>query len=481
MRVLILYPGLLQERRRLVAPHRWRLRLSGTRLILADEALHPEDAEVFEDVLQLPPAQQAEAAWETLLGYLRRHPVDALVAQSEAGLLLGARLSREFGLPGPSVESVLATVDKHSSRQLLEEAGVPQPAFALVDGAQAVRRFGREHGWPVVLKAVASSRQRLVRCIESEDQVPAQVAEMLSELPGARDVLRLQSFARLEGLELGLDPGRQFLVEAFQPGLALECDGLLVGAEPHWFGVSEQLPSRERQFFIEGYLLPARLDAAAKREVLRVALDALRALGLEDSGVSVELRLAEGGARIIEVNGRLPWDEGLQELVQACTGALPSVLALKLAMGRKLPQLKERRCGALVYRSNYEAGLLRSVPSPREWKRLTRQARSAWMIAEAHQELLAGDHRDSRPHLAAILCTDRRSTALALAAAEQLLARLRLDVEPLESGRVECEPRPAARGGVSAPGPAASNRTQLKGPGPLAPGLARSEAPGEAS
>jgi len=229
------------------------------------------------------------------------------VAQSEAGLLLGARLSREFGLPGPSVESVLATVDKFSSRRLLEARGVPQPGFALVDGAQGVRRFGREHGWPLVLKAVASSRQRLVRCIESEDQVGAQVAEMLAELPGARDVLRLQSFAKLEGLDLGLDPARQFLVEAFQPGLPLECDGLLVGAEPRWFGVCEQIPSRERQFFIEGYLLPARLDAAAKREVLGVAQEALRALGLEDSGVSVELRLAEDGARIIEVNGRLPW------------------------------------------------------------------------------------------------------------------------------------------------------------------------------
>ena len=451
MRVLVLYPGLVKERRQLVAPHRWRLKWSGTQLILADDRLHPEDAQVFGDVLQLPPAQRAEEVWQTLMAYVKRHPVDAIVAQSEAGLLLGARLARELGLPGPSVESVLATVDKHASRRLLQKAGVPQPAFALVQDAQALRRFGREHGWPVVLKAVASSRQRLVRCVQGEQEVAHSVAEMRAALPNARDVLRLQSFAELEGLDLGLDPQRQFLVEAFQSGMPLECDGLLVGKQPRWFGVCEQIPSGERQFFIEGYLLPARLDCDSSARVLGVAQDALRALGLENSGVSVELRLTEGAASIIEVNGRLLWDEGLQELVQACTGELPSVLALKLAMGLKLPEIKQRRHAALLYRSNYESAVLRSAPTPKEWKRLTRRARSAWMIAETDQLLLPGEHRDSRPHLAAILCSDRRSTTQALAAARGVLEGLHLDVEVQGSGSAAGERSAAPRGPLQGP------------------------------
>jgi 5-(carboxyamino)imidazole ribonucleotide synthase len=54
----------------------------------------------------------------------------------------------------PGSAALLFAQDKLAQRQRLTELGIPVPAFAPVSSVADVERFGAEHGWPVVLKAV---------------------------------------------------------------------------------------------------------------------------------------------------------------------------------------------------------------------------------------------------------------------------------------------------------------------------------------
>jgi 5-(carboxyamino)imidazole ribonucleotide synthase len=54
----------------------------------------------------------------------------------------------------PSASSLLFAQDKLAQRRRLSQLGLPVPAFAPVREVADVTRFGAEHGWPVVLKAV---------------------------------------------------------------------------------------------------------------------------------------------------------------------------------------------------------------------------------------------------------------------------------------------------------------------------------------
>jgi 5-(carboxyamino)imidazole ribonucleotide synthase len=54
----------------------------------------------------------------------------------------------------PSRAALLYAQDKLAQRQRLSEMGLPVPPFAPVQEVGDVTRFGAEHGWPVVLKAV---------------------------------------------------------------------------------------------------------------------------------------------------------------------------------------------------------------------------------------------------------------------------------------------------------------------------------------
>jgi biotin carboxylase len=430
MRILILYPGLHGERARLLEPYKWRLRLGRVQVILADDRVHSEDAGVFADVLEMPAAEDAAGAWQVLARYLEKHPVDGIIAQSEPGLLLGARAAREFGLPGPSVEAALSTVNKFDSRTRLAAARVAQPAFEWVGDAQGVRRFASEHGWPVVIKAVASSRQRLVLKVSGEADLEKTVAHMRAELPAARDVRRLVSFAEIEGIDLGLDPFRGFLVEAFQVGRPVECDAVIAGHEPHWFGICEQLICNQPGFIIEGYALPARVSAEQELQALSTARIAVKTLGLSHTGVSVELALAPDGPHIIEVNGRLPWDDGLNELIQASTGCNPGVLMLKVAAGKSLPRVRTRQHAALIYRCQFDEGQLTQVPDPARLKALTAPEQRPLLFARLGDRLLPAEHPDSRPHVAGFLATDPKHTLGAIEIARAGLAGLQLDIQP---------------------------------------------------
>ncbi len=428
MRVLILYPGLYEERRDLLAPHKWRLRLTGTKFILAEDRLHPEDGAVFGETLQLPSPEKAGEVWEELSKYLKRHPVDAIVAQSEPALLIGARAAREFGLIGPSVEAAMATVNKFGTRTQLKAAGIPQPDFRLVSCAAEVRAFAEEHGWPVILKATASSRQRLVTRVAGREEVESAVEHMLASLPTARDVIRMASFAELEGLDLGFDPFKQFLVERSVDGVALECDGVISGSTADWVGVCEQVPAPIPGYFIEGYLLPTRESGEQQHVANGIAQACVQTLGLTNTGVSVEIHMSDQQPYVIEVNGRLPWDEGMQELVQAATGCFPALLALRVAMGKSIRRARIKRHAALLYCANYLEGTVESVPEPSEFKRLTRGAHAAWLFAQPGMEVLQGVHPDSRPHLAGVLTTDRHSTARAMQRGQAILDGLSIRI-----------------------------------------------------
>jgi biotin carboxylase len=430
MRILILYPGLHGERARLLEPYKWRLRLGRVKVILADDRVHSEDAGVFADILEMPSAEDAAGAWQVLARYLEKHPVDGIISQSEPGLLLGARAARQFGLPGPSVEAALSTVNKFDSRTRLAAAGVAQPAFELVGDAQGVRRFAAEHGWPVVIKAVASSRQRLVLKVSGELDLEQTVAHMRAELPAARDVRRLVSFAELEGVDLGLDPFQEFLVEAFQVGRPVECDGVIAGHEPYWFGICEQLICDQPGFIIEGYALPGRVSVEQEFQALSTARIAVETLGLNHTGVSVELALSPDGPHIIEVNGRLPWDDGLNELIQASTGCNPGVLMLKVAAGKSLSRVRTRQHAALIYRCNFDEGLLTQLPNTTQLKALTSREKSPLLFARLGDRLLPAEHPDSRPHVAGFLATDSKHTQRAVEIARAGLTGLQLGIQP---------------------------------------------------
>jgi biotin carboxylase len=121
--------------------------------------------------------------------------VDAIYLQSEAALPVGSLLTRDFGLLGPSVESVHLCSNKYLSRERLSQCGISTPQFVLGENTTDVYRAAGKFGYPLVLKGVSSAHSRLVTLVHSGKDVEPAVQYLQAGLVNSQEIARLSSFA----------------------------------------------------------------------------------------------------------------------------------------------------------------------------------------------------------------------------------------------------------------------------------------------
>lgn len=400
------------------------------KLVLADDSPTVSDLDIFDEVWELPPPEQVVEAYELLRRWCDKSPPDGIFMQSERGLLIGSLLAREYGLRGPSVEAAHLCSNKYLQRMALDRARVGNPLFGLAENEADVRRLAGQFGFPVVLKCVISTMSRLVTLVPSMEHVDAAVARMRQSLPNSTDVKRLMSFAEAGKADLGCNPTRQFLVESFLDGGMVETDGFVVGDGQFTFGVTEQIQSTDPPFFIESYLLPAECGDNAAVEAVSDA--ALKAIGLRDSAFSVEMRSQDGVTRIIEINGRLGWDDGFSDLFAVRTHQERIVQAQQLALGFDLKrQIDASRFAALAYRCCYYDGIVEQLPRKDELVRFGSEDVRLGLSTHRGARFVAPPNPEAYPHVAWALATHPSSSRAALAKATQALGALDISIRPI--------------------------------------------------
>ncbi len=144
---------------------------------LADHAVGIGPAPARESYLV--PQKLIEAAKRT--GARLVHPGFGFLAENAAF----ARAVQEAGLVwvGPDPASISAMGSKTESRARMKAAGVPiVPGMTTPakDPAE-IAAFGREHGFPLLLKAAAGGGGKGMRIVRSEDEVPAAFERARSE------------------------------------------------------------------------------------------------------------------------------------------------------------------------------------------------------------------------------------------------------------------------------------------------------------
>jgi carbamoyl-phosphate synthase L subunit-like protein len=97
--------------------------------------------------------------------------LERIVTAQETLLEAVALANEALGLPGLRVAAVRRTLDKSQFKATLERAGLNTPRFQIVTSLNAARAFGREIGFPIVLKSVAGSGALATFLIDSESDL----------------------------------------------------------------------------------------------------------------------------------------------------------------------------------------------------------------------------------------------------------------------------------------------------------------------
>ncbi len=424
-KILVLYPAYGTTSCGQVA--RYAEEISGLRLALALEEPTSYDEDLFDEVLEIPAPQHLARTHDLMRRWCERRRPDGIFLQSERGLLLGSLLVDEFGLKGPTPEAAHLCSNKYLQRVLLSRSGIGNPLFQLAESPSDVHRLSRDFGFPLVLKCVISTMSRLVTLVCSEKEIDEAVARMRVGLSQSLDVARLAGFGQIAKVDLGCDPRRQFLVESFLSGDFVETDGLVVGTKPFTFGVTEQVQSVNPPFFIEGYLFPA--ECSDNEPIEAVSDKIIDAAGLRDSAFSIEMRVCGHEICVVEVNGRLGWDEGLSHLFRVRTHQERIFQALQLALGIEPKLIRDAsRFGAIAYRSCYHEGIIEELPTRKELEEEGHDQLKLGLATHAGARFVQAPHPEAYPHVAWALATHPASSHSAYEVARRAVDGLAISI-----------------------------------------------------
>lgn len=239
--------------------------------------------------------------------------ITRVVPLGEYGVLPAALLNDYWRLKnGISLKAARLATNKLACRDALAKAWISVPRYM---GAHGISEHTlKEFGYPFVLKTIASTLSQTVIKVNSPDGLSVRVGRMLVEAGTSPFVKRLYDFEKLMGLTDSAsyeDPRKMFLVEEFAEGQASEVDGFVQTLHTEEVVFEMYPPTAQlwdnRLSFIMAYQHPMEMFAETLK---RLTQKALTAIGHVEGGFSVEFR----GAKVIEINARLPEDDGLLEM-----------------------------------------------------------------------------------------------------------------------------------------------------------------------
>lgn len=262
------------------------LKKLGARLTLMIETakIKANDATFYDRIIGMP-ATAPLSQWVDLAGALQHcDPPQAIGAYHELNQEKAAAIAHALGLVFHAEKTIDSIRLKDNMRAILRKTGIDPTASQRVETSQDIMEFGREWGYPLILKPVDGWASKGVSIIRNEDTIVEALDWYTRWMPNSP--MQVEQFLT----------GEEFSVEAFSEG-----------GDHHVLCITRKY--KEEQHFVElGHCLPANLPPTDTEAIIMLVQKLLTALGVVNGPTHTEIMLTQHGPRIIETHTRLGGD-----------------------------------------------------------------------------------------------------------------------------------------------------------------------------
>lgn len=221
-----------------------------------------------------------------------REWVDRLVTTIESHMMAAARVREACTIPGLSVEQTLRVRDKTVMKDFMRDNSIPCAASSLANSADEVVAFGRQHGYPIILKPRDGAGANSTWKVDAEEGLS----------PALHDT--------------GVIHGNPIAVEEFIDGHEGFYDTIIVNGQIRHDFISHYYPNvleaMRHRWISPMIICTNQHDAPRYSELKEMGAKVINSLGLVNAPTHMEWFFGDKGLKFSEIGARPPgvshWD-----------------------------------------------------------------------------------------------------------------------------------------------------------------------------
>jgi biotin carboxylase len=247
------------------------------------------------------------------------HAPSGLATFYDTGMEHVAAIAEQLEVSFHSAHTARCLEDKLHQRTAFRAAGLAGPEFAGLPphaDRETLERIADSIGLPAVLKPRRASGSWHTCTVTSVSELCDRVAQLA---PGEAEAMLLEGYL----------PDGPAMPGGFEADYVSVETIAHAGAMTH-LAITGRFPPAP-PFRETGFFIPATVGPGGRSELLDLAGEALRALGVRSGPAHTEIKLTADGPRVLEVNGRV--GGGVPDMLRLATGVEMVRLAMRAALG----------------------------------------------------------------------------------------------------------------------------------------------------
>lgn len=279
-------------------------------------------------------------------------PDVVMTSTSDGPVRTAAYVNEKLGKrPDLSYENAICATIKSKMRDRLKQCGVPIPEYYAAADYEAFSTAVDKLGGDCIVKPADNAGSRGVVHFDYPRQQGAYQSQLENETAALeRSTERLAAYYKKlvefknKTYRYSRSNARNgtVMVEEYMHGPEVSVEIMVIEGEPHILTITDKYITPPPYFVELAHCEPSRLDAKTQEDIRQVAIQAVKAIGIENAPAHVEIKVTEEGAKIVELAARLGGDFITSRLVPLSTGIDMVGASVLLATG-EVPELTPKR------------------------------------------------------------------------------------------------------------------------------------------
>lgn len=249
----------------------------------------------------------------------KENNIDGIITiASDRPMLTVSKVAEELNLIGIDEKTAINATNKSKMRDALKKSSVPIPMYFSVDDYDQYRKAIekiKNKNYKCIVKPADNSGSRGIRLIENYDE---------------KELEKIYKYCKENS-----NSGR-LLVEEFMQGPEVSVETISYKGICHVIQVTDKITTGVPYFVEMGHSQPSSLDKETIEKIKKVAINANKAIGIENGPSHTEIKVTKDGPKVVELGARLGGDNITTHLVPYSTGVNMVEACINIALGQEI-------------------------------------------------------------------------------------------------------------------------------------------------